>query len=75
MPEPEQLLKTRIRRSGYSVREVADLLRRPYGTVACWLNGFAPLPVDVRKLIVNLIDKRDCNAIQIESISSKVNIK
>lgn len=57
MPAEEKELKARIRESGLSVKVVADSIGRPYGTVANWLNGFAPLPCDIRRTIHKIINE------------------
>ena len=43
MYEVEFELKKRIRRAGLTVREIAQALQEPPGTVAGRLNGFLPL--------------------------------
>jgi len=56
MPLPEKMLKEKIHKSNLSVRQVSDCICRPYGTVACWLNGFAPLPDVYRRKIEDVIN-------------------
>lgn len=56
--QPEIELKERMKQAGIQVRDVCTRINRPYGTVAGWLNGFAPLPSDARKEIMRMIDTR-----------------
>jgi len=55
---PEMELKSQMRQAGVQVLEVCMRINRPYGTVAGWLNGFAPLPDDVRREIMKLITEK-----------------
>lgn len=54
---PEFELKEKIRLAGLEMRVVCERLKRPYGTVSGWLNGFAPLPNDARREIMRMIEK------------------
>lgn len=56
--EPETSLMARMRDCGLLRKDVCQALRKPYGTVAGWLNGFCPLPPQARKSIENLITER-----------------
>jgi hypothetical protein len=52
---PEFELKEQLRLSSISVMEVCERLKRPYGTVANWLNGFVPLLDEARRIIRGMI--------------------
>jgi len=62
MPRPEFELKQSLRHAKLPLREVADRLETPYGTLAGWLNGFAPLPVEARREIMQMIDAEKMKA-------------
>lgn len=55
MPAVEKELKAQIRGCGLTVKGIADSIKKPYGTLANWLNGFAPLPYSSRKQIEEMI--------------------
>jgi hypothetical protein len=55
---PEVELKDQMRLAGVQVLEVCERIKRPYGTVAGWLNGFAPLPDNVRREIMKMIEEK-----------------
>ena len=55
---PEKKLKEHMRQAGIQVLDVCTQINRPYGTVAGWLNGFAPLPIDARNEIIKMIESR-----------------
>jgi len=54
-PKPEVKLKRAIKNAGLKIREVADYIDHPYGTLACWLNGFSPMPDHARRKIEILV--------------------
>lgn len=55
---PEFELKEQLRLKNIPVLKVCERLKRPYGTVANWLNGFAPLPDDARREIMRMIAEK-----------------
>lgn len=59
MFEAEIELKNKMKEKGIKVLLVAKEIKRPYGTLAGWLNGFAPMPEDVRKKILEIINKKE----------------
>ena len=56
--EPDLELKQKLRKAGISYREAANYLGRRYSVVNNWMNGFAQMPYDCRKLLLQLIDER-----------------
>lgn len=66
---PEFELKEQMRLAGVQVRDVCDRVQRPYGTLSCWLNGFAPLPTDVRWGIMKMIEEKRAT----QSVAAKAN--
>lgn len=55
MPEPETMLKQKIRESGLTVLRIANTIKIPYGTLNAQLNGFCPLPYQTRRVIQKMI--------------------
>lgn len=53
--EVEVEIKARMKRVGLTVRELANLLREPPGSVGNRLNGFMPLHVFQRRAILELL--------------------
>jgi hypothetical protein len=64
---PEFELKEQMRLSGVQVLEVCERINRPYGTVAGWLNGFAPLPDEARREIMKMIEERRQRAAEVKT--------
>lgn len=55
---PEIDLKEQLRQAGIQVLDVCKRVKRPYGTVAGWLNGFSRLPDDAHREIVAMIEEK-----------------
>ncbi len=55
---PEFELKEAMRLAGVRVLDVCERVQRPYGTLSSWLNGFSPLPSDVRREIMRMIEEK-----------------
>jgi hypothetical protein len=66
MPRPEHELKERLRQANLPFREAADKLKTPYGTLAGWLNGFAPLPEDARKQLLQMAEDAQTEKMNID---------
>lgn len=56
IPIVENELKKRIRRAGITQKDISQRLKVPYSTVSSWLNGFAPLPENIRQKIEQMIN-------------------
>lgn len=51
MVKRESELKCKFKLAGVSQKDVATFCDVPYSTMASWLDGYAPMPEDVRKKI------------------------
>jgi len=59
MAAVERSLTARIRRVDSTIKQMADDLQTPYSTVVSWLNGFSPLPDEMRRKIESIISKKE----------------
>lgn len=57
MPEPETLLKQKIRESDLTILKISNRIGIPYGTLNAQLNGYCPLPYSTRRSIEKLISE------------------
>lgn len=61
IPQIEYELKSNIRKAGFTQKEIAIQLNVTYSTLSSWLNGFAPLPVQMKMKIHDIIADSEKN--------------
>ena len=52
-------LKDRIKQAGVDIRDLANHLQEPPGTLSNRLNGWIPLPVKIRNAIEDFIKQKE----------------
>jgi len=58
MPQIEKELKRELEDVGLPLKTVAESIGKSYSTLIQYLNGFTPLPGEIRLKIRRLIDER-----------------
>ena len=61
--ENQKELKYRMKKAGLNVRDLANKLCVPPGTISGWLGGWAPLTTEYRGNITAIIEEAEGNRI------------
>ena len=61
--ENQKELKFRMKKAGLNVRDLANQIKIPPGTISGWLGGWAPLTSEYRVKILQVIKAAESNLV------------